>query len=156
MRKFVGAGKGKIVRASLCVKKRKSSTRKKRCREKTQVFSTTERARVEGMSIKTVLAKLLVAVEAYDVGVIVAHNVSFDFAVVGAELARAGNKVGLKMWSSLGRFCTLEATRSSRGYRRSLANAYQLFCGPLPAEKLHTAADDTRLCARLLEAVMFC
>jgi len=56
---------------------------------------------------------------------VVAHNLSFDIAIVDAEFARLGQSVP---WPA-GRICTVEATEWIKGYRLSLGALHEHLFG---------------------------
>ncbi len=75
--------------------------------------------------------------------VVVAHNLSYDMAVMDFELQRMGGAV---KWP--GRcVCTVEATEWMKGYRLSLTNLHMELFGEA-FEKAHSAENDVRAMAR--------
>lgn len=69
--------------------------------------------------------------------VIVAHNLSYDMAVVDFELQRIGKRV---LWPSQ-RICTVEQTEWIRGHRLNLGALYE-HCFSKPMANAHRARDD--------------
>jgi len=75
--------------------------------------------------------------------VVVAHNLSYDMAVLDFEVQRMGGKV---QWPAR-RICTVEATEWMKGYRLSLTNLHMELFGEA-FEKAHSAENDVRAMAR--------
>lgn len=75
--------------------------------------------------------------------VVVAHNLSYDMAVINFEFARLGKRL---VWPER-RVCTVEATESLRGYRLNLTALHTELFGEAFA-KAHSAEHDVRATAR--------
>ena len=110
---------------------------------------TTARARAKGVELDPVLRSFSEAVEG--VGVLVAHNVSFDENVIGAELLRAGMQ---NVIPSKTRRCTM---KESKGYCRipgrqgykwpTLTELHEILFGQ-KFDQSHDASADCRACMR--------
>lgn len=81
--------------------------------------------------------------------VVVAHNLSFDMAIVDFEMKRANQTVG---WPA-GRICTVEATESMKGYRLNLGTLHTELFGA-GFEKAHSAEHDVRATARCYQELI--
>lgn len=75
--------------------------------------------------------------------VIVAHNLSYDLAVLGFEYQRCG----LAFSPPEKRICTVEQTEWMKGHRLSLTNLHTELFGEA-FEKAHSAENDVRAMAR--------
>jgi DNA polymerase III epsilon subunit-like protein len=71
---------------------------------------TTERASAEGQPVKQVLADFLKAMLAEPAVVLVAHNIDFDYKIVGAEMQRLGYTEVLQKYFRLRMICTMRAS----------------------------------------------
>jgi DNA polymerase III epsilon subunit-like protein len=80
-----------------------------------------------------------------DVEVPVAHNLSYDMAVVNAEFERLGREF---VWSRQ-LLCTVEATEHLRGHRLSLSALHELLFGE-PFAGAHRARHDVTATTRCL------
>lgn len=115
---------------------------------------TTEKA-VEGVPLTTVLQQFFNALQG--VHVVVAHNMSFDYGVITAEILRhcdAGldplDREGIRLWETIPTQCTmLLGSRLNSTNRRwqKLAALYERLYGTEPVETLHRADADVRVCA---------
>jgi len=111
---------------------------------------TTERALAEGVELRAVLGDFAAAVEI--AGVVVAHNMSFDESIVGAEFIRTG--IVHRLHASR-RVCTKEASTSfcrilGRGGRYkwpTLDELHRRLFGR-PHSGSHSATGDVNACAR--------
>ena len=110
---------------------------------------TTERALKEGRPLAVVLQEFTQIVK--DSESVVAHNISFDAAVLGAEYLRANLANPL---TSRKQICTMTATTDfcrlpgSRGFKwPKLHELHQKLFGK-PQEETHRALADVRACAK--------
>ena len=110
---------------------------------------TTEIALREGTDLQPVLEKVGVALR--EATTLVAHNLSFDERILGAEFLRAGRSNPLELKR---RICTMqEATDFCRlpgryGYKwPTLQELHQILFNE-PMEGVHRALTDVRACAR--------
>lgn len=74
---------------------------------------------------------------------VVAHNMSYDQAVIDFEFKRLGQSIA---WP-LGRVCTVEATEHFKGHRLNLGALHTELFG-VGFEKAHSAEHDVRATAR--------
>lgn len=92
---------------------------------------------------------------------IVAHNADFDLSILGAELARAGERKLLSKVESLPIFCTGKKSMKLCNLRRGgklkmpkLREAYSLLVTKeQPTSKAHDALGDCELCADIYRAL---
>lgn len=77
------------------------------------------------------------------IDVVVAHNLSYDMAVVSFEMQRSGLPL---RWPER-RTCTVEATEHLKGYRLKLVQLHELLFG-VGFEAAHRAENDVRAMAR--------
>jgi len=73
---------------------------------------------------------------------IVAHNMSYDKAVIDFEMKRLGKKV---RWPEL--ICTVESTEYMKGHRMNLRSLHEFLFGE-PFENAHRAENDVRATAK--------
>ena len=73
---------------------------------------------------------------------IVAHNMSYDKAVIDFEMKRLGKKV---RWPEL--ICTIESTEYMKGHRMNLRSLHEFLFGE-PFENAHRAENDVRATAK--------
>lgn len=110
---------------------------------------STERAQREGLALPVVLASFAEALAA--ARVVVAHNLDFDEAVVGAECVRAalpdpfGGKQRVCTMKASTELCALPGAKGFKWPRLPELHA-RLF--GTPARELHEAAHDAAVCAR--------
>lgn len=110
---------------------------------------TTEIAEQDGVPIQTVwehLARILPSV-----GVVVAHNLSFDDGVIRSEMCRSAPPELRDMWAIdiPKRYCTmLRGTEPGKKWPK-LAELYERCFGEPPKGTLHRADVDTAACARI-------
>ena len=110
---------------------------------------TTVRAAAEGVDLGALLADFARAVDIAQV--LVAHNVSFDEKIVGAELLRTGVE---SRFNERVRFCTMTtstdlcAIPSRYGYKwPKLPELHKRLFGSVP-DGAHAAGSDVEACAR--------
>lgn len=111
---------------------------------------TTARARADGVPLADALAAFTKAMG--DAKVVVAHNLSYDESVIGAEFVRAGLR---DPFGSKTRVCTMkEGTElcalpgGSKGFKwPKLPELHTRLFGQ-PAEERHEAAHDVAVCAK--------
>jgi DNA polymerase III epsilon subunit-like protein len=84
--------------------------------------------------------KIIELIEFHDE--IVAHNMSYDKAVIDFEMKRLGKKV---RWPEL--ICTIESTEYMKGHRMNLATLHEFLLGET-FEGAHRAENDVRATAR--------
>ena len=120
----------------------------------------TPEMQLEGKPIEEILSEITRAIEHWDVGTIVCHNVAFDIPVLFAEMDR----IGMKPPEGIEWYCTKEQStdlckipkltgyyKNSRQYKwPSLDELHQfLFNEPIPGrETYHDAMTDVRATAR--------
>jgi DNA polymerase III epsilon subunit-like protein len=109
---------------------------------------TTERAATEGIEPASVLMEFASAVARSRL--LVAHNMSFDEKIVGAELLRAG--IASRLFD-IARFCTMKTTASvcaipnRYGFKwPTLSELHLRLFGSVPRET-HSADADVQACA---------
>jgi len=73
---------------------------------------------------------------------IVAHNMSYDKAVIDFEMKRLGKKI---RWPDL--ICTVESTEYMKGHRMNLATLHEFLFGE-PFAGAHRAENDVRATTR--------
>lgn len=78
---------------------------------------------------------------------VVAHNLSYDKAIIDFEMKRAGLKVD---WPEL--ICTVEATEHLKGFRLNLTSLHELLFGE-PFSGAHRAEADVRALAACFRAL---
>ena len=83
---------------------------------------------------------ILEVIEVHDE--IVAHNMSYDKAVIDFEMKRLGKKV---RWPEL--ICTIESTEYMKGHRMNLRSLHEFLFGE-PFENAHRAENDVRATAK--------
>ena len=83
---------------------------------------------------------ILEVIEVHDE--IVAHNMSYDKAVIDFEMKRLGKKV---RWPEL--ICTIESTEYMKGHRMNLSSLHEFLFGE-PFENAHRAENDVRATAK--------
>jgi len=83
---------------------------------------------------------ILEVIEVHDE--IVAHNMSYDKAVIDFEMKRLGKKV---RWPEL--ICTVESTEYMKGHRMNLRSLHEFLFGE-PFENAHRAENDVRATAK--------
>ena len=110
---------------------------------------STARALAEGVELEPLLKDFARAVEASRV--LVAHNVSFDERIMGAELLRTGLRTG---FDERERYCTMKtstelcAIPSRYGFKwPTLSELHQRLFGAIP-DGAHAAGTDVEVCAR--------
>lgn len=110
---------------------------------------STARALAEGVELEPLLKDFARAVEASRV--LVAHNVSFDEKIMGAELLRTGLRTG---FDERERYCTMKtstelcAIPSRYGFKwPTLSELHQRLFGAIP-DGAHAAGTDVEVCAR--------
>jgi len=109
---------------------------------------STERARQEGRDLAGLLREFVQAVD--DAELLVAHNMSFDEKIVGAELLRTGVP---SRFEQATRFCTMKASTELVGIPNrygfkwpKLEELHQKLFGRAP-EVSHAAGADAEACA---------
>lgn len=65
---------------------------------------STEKNKKDGVPMPLVLDLLITSIQKHDIGHIVAHNIPFDYNVLGAEMIRYGRTTGRHMV----KYCTME------------------------------------------------
>jgi DNA polymerase III subunit epsilon len=110
---------------------------------------STPRALAEGVELEPLLKDFARAVEVSRV--LVAHNVSFDEKIMGAELLRTGLRTG---FDERERYCTMKtstelcAIPSRYGFKwPTLSELHQRLFGAIP-DGAHAAGTDVEVCAR--------
>jgi DNA polymerase III subunit epsilon len=110
---------------------------------------STVRAVAEGVGLEELLKDFARAVDASRI--LIAHNVSFDEKIIGAELLRTGVHSGFEERQ---RFCTMTASTefcgipSRYGFKwPKLSELHQRLFGTIP-EGAHAAGADVEVCAR--------
>lgn len=112
---------------------------------------TQEHAVAHGIPIQQVWARLLGILPR--VQCLVAHNISFDDAVVQSELYRTkqvdpSTDALLSLWEAPQKICTMKTACTHPGQKwPKLIELYRAYFGKLPDEKLHRADADVRACA---------
>lgn len=111
---------------------------------------TTKKAKQSGIKLQKVLAEFVREVKRADV--LVAHNLSFDVMVIGAELVRCDmgspfeGKVGVCTMREATDYCRLPSRR--RGYKwPTLEELYMILFGNIH-EGAHDAAADVEACRK--------
>lgn len=109
---------------------------------------TTERALAEGKDLATLLNRFSEALN--DTELLVAHNISFDDKIIGAELLRTGIR---SRFDKLNRFCTMKSSTelvaipNRHGYKwPKLEELHVKLFGRAP-EVSHAAGADVDACA---------
>ena len=110
---------------------------------------STERAHKEGIALKTALAEFSAAIN--DSKFVIAHNISFDEKIIGAEFLR--KEIAHKFFDTP-RICTKETSTdfckipSRRGYKwPTLSELHTILFGE-NFENAHNALNDVEACAR--------
>lgn len=82
--------------------------------------------------------------------IIVAHNQSFDKAIMEYNLAMVGKSLSDVNWPRL-ELCTVEQTFHQFGRYMKLSELYEMFIGPY--EQKHRAADDVELLIEVAKSI---
>jgi DNA polymerase III epsilon subunit family exonuclease len=106
----------------------------------TQITGITPDMLKNEKSFSVIAQHILELIEVHDE--VVAHNLSFDKAMIDVEMKRCGKKV---KWPSL--ICTIEATEYIKGYRLNL-NALHEMLFDVEFKDAHRAENDVRALAR--------
>lgn len=108
---------------------------------------TTTMARKHGVSIDVVWDELSHAL--CNVDTIVAHNISFDDAVIQSELSRYKQYKLCTKWNNISKYCTMKmATMPGKKWPK-LIELYKECFGREPDGTMHTADADVRACAEI-------
>ena len=110
---------------------------------------TTARALAEGVGLEALLEDFARTVDTSRV--LIAHNISFDEKIMGAELLRTGVRSG---FDERERFCTMKSSTelcaipSRYGFKwPKLSELHQRLFGSIP-DGAHAAGSDVEVCAR--------
>lgn len=117
-------------------------------KEATRIHGIEQRyAEEHGVAIERVwerLADLLPSVS-----IVVAHNISFDDAVIQSEMNRSGKRGLLDEWARTSKHCTMKAGTPPGQKWPKLAELYKRYFGVDPDGRMHSADADVRACARI-------
>jgi DNA polymerase III subunit epsilon len=116
---------------------------------------TTERALAEGIPLSDALDKFVDSLD--QASVLVAHNMSFDESVIGAELYRLGLSSDIETLKEIEKICTMRSTTDicripkagyGRGYKWPTLSQlhWKLFAREF--DGAHSAYKDAEACAR--------
>lgn len=109
---------------------------------------STEKNELLGLPMTTILNLFIGAIHTFDIGLIVAHNVSFDMNVIGAEMVRYERKIGKPIYWA----CTMiEGTNvckipNKRGYKWPKLEELVRFLFDKELEGAHDALADVSAC----------
>lgn len=110
---------------------------------------STERCEAEGLPMVEVLDTFIHDIENLQVDMMVAHNIAFDYPVLGAEMIRYIKRVNRK----LDKFCTMNNTTAicklpgKFGHKWPTLTELHNFLFQKPFEGAHDALDDVRACS---------
>ena len=106
----------------------------------TEITGITSEMLKDEKSFSAIAQHLLELIEVHDE--VVAHNLSFDKAMIDIEMKRCGKKV---KWRDL--ICTVEATEYKKGHRLKLEALHEMLFGE-GFDSAHRAENDVRALAR--------
>ena len=106
----------------------------------TEITGITDEMLANQKPFRSIAQHILELIEVHDE--IVAHNMSYDKAVIDFEMKRLGKKI---RWPDL--ICTVESTEYMKGHRMNLATLHEFLFGE-PFAGAHRAENDVRATTR--------